>query len=132
MEEQLTIPLAAGGHLSGILRVSPVHPKRVILICHGVLGHKNYLFQPQLAKELDFFGSTYRFDFRGNGDSSGDMKYARYDEDVEDLTSVTAYLRDKGYSVEGLIGHSRGLAAPSFGFDSVKNNEVLNYCVPVC
>lgn len=41
------------------------------------LGHKNYLYQPLLAKSLPF--DTFRFDFRGNGDSDGQMKYADFD-----------------------------------------------------
>lgn len=37
-------------------------------------GHKNYLFQPLLAEKLPY--SSFRFDFRGNGDSEGEAGYA--------------------------------------------------------
>lgn len=46
-------------------------------------GHKNYLFQRLLGEKLPY--SSFRFDFRGNGDSSGTagygniaVKHARY------------------------------------------------------
>lgn len=127
MEQPITIRLSAQDHLSGILRTSTssASPKRIILICHGVFGHKDYLFQPQLAQSLDFFGSSFRFDFRGNGDSSGELKYAKYQEDWEDLEAVVSYWRNLGYSVEGLIGHSRG-----FPFILPPSSFILSILLP--
>lgn len=108
----MIIPLPDGGQLAGTLRQGAAlqAAKRVVVICHGVLGHKDYLFQPELARHLDFYGSSFRFDFRGNGGSSGEPKYARFHEDVEDLQVVVKHLRDNGLEVEGIIGHSRGPA----------------------
>jgi alpha/beta superfamily hydrolase len=40
------------------------------------LGHKNYLFQEKLAKELSF--DNFRFDFRGNGESDGILKFSNF------------------------------------------------------
>jgi len=37
------------------------------------IGHKNYLFQPLLVSRLVY--SSFRFDFRGNGESDGTMTY---------------------------------------------------------
>lgn len=38
------------------------------------LGHKDYLFHRLLAQELPY--SSFRFDFRGNGESTGEPGYA--------------------------------------------------------
>lgn len=38
------------------------------------LGHKDYLYHRLLAQELPY--STFRFDFRGNGESTGEPGYA--------------------------------------------------------
>lgn len=39
-----------------------------------ILGHKDYLFHRVLAQELPY--SSFRFDFRGNGESTGEPGYA--------------------------------------------------------
>lgn len=65
---------------------------RIVLIVHGILGshlnkqisvihctkgcwigHKDYLFQRLLAEKLPY--SSFRFDFRGNGESGGSPGY---------------------------------------------------------
>ncbi|KAF1797147.1 hypothetical protein FB192DRAFT_1030927 [Mucor lusitanicus] len=46
---------------------------RVVLIVHGILGHKDYLFQRVLAQTLPI--TSFRFDFRGNGESGGSPGY---------------------------------------------------------
>jgi len=40
------------------------------------LGHKDYLFQAKLAKELPF--DNFRFDFRGNGESDGISNFSNF------------------------------------------------------
>lgn len=38
------------------------------------LGHKDYLYHRLLAQKLPY--SSFRFDFRGNGESTGEPGYA--------------------------------------------------------
>ncbi|GJJ77659.1 hypothetical protein EMPS_10018 [Entomortierella parvispora] len=102
-------------HLAGVLQTSPSSsgaaagsPRRLGIICHGVLGHKNYLFQPTLASQLAPMMDTFRFDFRGNGESEGQMGYSNWDDDQADLNAVISYFEPKGYLIYALIGHSRG------------------------
>ncbi|CAO3686967.1 unnamed protein product [Rhizopus stolonifer] len=83
---------------------------RIIFITHGVLGHKDYLYHRLLAQELPY--STFRFDFRGNGESTGEPGYANVAEDVEDLHTVANYFEHQlGYEIYAVIGHSRGSIA---------------------
>ncbi|CAO3645764.1 unnamed protein product [Cunninghamella blakesleeana] len=79
---------------------------RIVLICHGVLGHKDYLFFKLLAQELPF--TSFRFDFRGNGESEGSPGYANIQEDTDDIAVVADYFEKQGYQIYTIIGHSRG------------------------
>ncbi|KAI8056600.1 tyrosine phosphatase family-domain-containing protein [Syncephalis plumigaleata] len=84
--------------------------KRVIILCHGYQGHKNYLFLPKLARELPY--DTFRFDFRGNGGSEGEFILDGFTGEINDLKCAVDYLINKHqYEVYGIIGHSRGAVA---------------------
>ncbi|KAG0346930.1 hypothetical protein BG004_000514 [Podila humilis] len=95
-------------HLAGVLQSTGNENRRLGIICHGVLGHKNYLFHPTLANMLAPFMDTFRFDFRGNGESEGQMGYSNWDDDFEDIDTVVHHFEKQGYQVYALIGHSRG------------------------
>lgn len=120
-EEELTVP---GTSIRGILStptsedqwLRPVN--RVIVICHGMGGHKDYIYHKlvadRLCTNLGFY--VFRFDFRGAGDSGDvpDLKVGRNIQyDLEDLDNVIfKYLiKTKQLTLGGLIGHSRGSTA---------------------
>ncbi|EGO23737.1 hypothetical protein SERLADRAFT_470020 [Serpula lacrymans var. lacrymans S7.9] len=85
----------------------PSHGRKIALILHGTMGHKDYLFQKRLALRLPI--DSFRFDFRGNHESGGKWKQGGFAEDVQDLVAVVAYLRNEyGYEVDMVVGHSRG------------------------
>ncbi|CAL1713233.1 unnamed protein product [Somion occarium] len=109
-------PREKGVHLTGILEhlVTPPSPDRnletgrerkLALIVHGVLGHKDYLYQKRLARRLPFH--SFRFDFRGNHESSGES--GSIWTDVADLQLVYDYVTRKlGYAIDLIVAHSRG------------------------
>ncbi|KAI0372117.1 alpha/beta-hydrolase [Pilatotrama ljubarskyi] len=81
--------------------------RRIALILHGSLGHKDYLFQKRLAHRLPL--DSFRFDFRGNHETPGPMYFGKFDNDVVDLEVVIEYLtKELGYVIDMLVGHSRG------------------------
>ncbi|KAG8861395.1 protein translocase subunit [Tulasnella sp. 330] len=83
---------------------------KVIEILHGVLGHKDYLFQKRLAKRVPM--DSCRFDFRGNHETGGQWSIGGLTADVEDIKAVVAYLTTTlRYTVALVIGHSRGSVA---------------------
>jgi len=102
---------AEGISIVGVLeQLEPERPTRgrkIALILHGTMGHKDYLFQKRLALRLPL--DSFRFDFRGNHETGGTWKQGAIAEDVEDLVVVVKYLTTElGYEVDLLVGHSRG------------------------
>lgn len=111
--------------------------KRLVISMHGMAGHKNYLYMPQLSDELSSNLGYYvfRFDFRGCGDSSDheDPSLGRLiSDDIMDLSSVVKYFVDGTYTqskedgdvneedtgkfiVSCLVAHSRG-TLPMFDY----------------
>lgn len=103
--------------------------KELALIIHGFGGHKDYIYQRQLARELSI--ASLRFDFSSCGDSSitnsteftedpsanqgqGATYYFRGREsDLDDFAAILAWLAKPQpdgtrYTLTTLIGHSRG------------------------
>lgn len=108
------------GHVVGSLVApdSPTTCNKLVLIAHGMAGHRDYCYQQllgqQLASNLGVW--TFRFDFRNCGESDpvpDPMVAGRtiYQTDFEDITEVVNYFRSKGLELLTLIGHSRGFAA---------------------
>ncbi|KAG0293968.1 hypothetical protein BGZ98_001949, partial [Dissophora globulifera] len=71
-------------------------------------GHKNYLFQPRVANLVAPYMDTFRFDFRGNGESEGQIGYSNFDDDYNDIDSVVTHFEQQGYCIYALIEHSHG------------------------
>ncbi|KAJ7166450.1 Alpha/Beta hydrolase protein [Mycena crocata] len=81
--------------------------RKIALILHGSMGHKDYLFQRRLAQRLP--QDSFRFDFRGNHETPGRWGQGSFDEDVVDLAVVAQYLQAVyGYVIDSVVGHSRG------------------------
>ncbi|PFH54047.1 hypothetical protein AMATHDRAFT_73061 [Amanita thiersii Skay4041] len=84
--------------------------RKIALILHGTMGHKDYLYQRRLAQRLPF--DSFRFDFRGNHESSGKWRQGNVVGDAIDIQVVVNYLKQTyGYSIELLVGHSLGSLA---------------------
>ncbi|KAI5122817.1 hypothetical protein M0805_000159 [Coniferiporia weirii] len=95
------------GDLEQVEPDQPTHGRKLALILHGTMGHKDYLFQKSLAKALPI--DSFRFDFRGNHETGGVWKMGALNEDLEDLHVVVQYLfTNFGYSIDLIVGHSRG------------------------
>lgn len=96
-----------GGDIVGILqRTSPnesTRGKRVALLIHGILSHKNQSFHPGLASKLstELKIDSFRYDLTGQGgETEGKFDMANFDDDVDDLERVIEYLREEfGYLI---------------------------------
>lgn len=71
-----------------------------------LFDHKPFLvISDHLAKEGI---STFRYDDRGTGASTGDFNTVTIESNTEDARSAVRYFRDLGYKKIGLLGHSEG------------------------
>lgn len=88
--------------------------KNVIIICHGLASWRNQKLLAYLASGLSNGLSchTLRFDFRGNGHSSGDWEFDGYEREFMDLCIVYDFVKEiLKCKVQCIIGHSQGSAA---------------------
>ena len=88
--------------------------KPVLILCHGLMSWRNQWLLHKLAvnlsKTLDCH--TLRFDFTGNGHSSGEWSYSNYEAEYHDLTTVVRYVQhDLQCHILGIVGHSKGVAS---------------------
>ncbi|KAG2219732.1 hypothetical protein INT45_007771 [Circinella minor] len=104
--EETRVKIPGQETIVGILNEKTKCDKRLVLITHGAPGHKNYYFLPILAQKLSY--SSFRFDFRGSGESDGEPKYNNMNDNTHDIYTVSNYFKEKGYTVFAIIGHSRG------------------------
>ncbi|TFY75802.1 hypothetical protein EWM64_g8210 [Hericium alpestre] len=132
-------PLETGAVLVGVLeQLEPDQPtkgRKIALILHGNYGcghtlslrlrrrililhmlmritirHKDYVFQKDLAQRLPL--DSFRFDFRGNFESSGKYVSCGFVEDMQDIELVAEHLATVfGYDVALVVAHSRGAMA---------------------
>ncbi|KAG5637882.1 hypothetical protein H0H81_002845 [Sphagnurus paluster] len=95
------------GVLEQISPSSDSKGRKLALILHGTMGHKDYLYQKRLASKLPL--DSFRFDFRGNHESGGTWREGALEEDLVDLLVVVDYLKvTYGYVIDLVVGHSRG------------------------
>ncbi|GBE84908.1 ectomycorrhiza-regulated esterase [Sparassis latifolia] len=84
--------------------------RRIALLLHGSLGHKDYLFLKPLALRLPM--DNFRFDFRANHETPGTWRFGSVLNDCVDIQVVVDYLtKEYGYIVDLVVGHSRGSVA---------------------
>jgi len=107
----IALPNAPEKFVVGVLeQVAPDEPtqgRKLALILHGAMGHKDYLYQKRLAHRLPI--DSFRLDFRGNHESSGKWLLDGFSDDYEDIEACVAYLQEHfGYIVDLIVGHSRG------------------------
>lgn len=85
---------------------------RSVIIIHGIGGHKNYTYHSKLARKIahEQGVTSIRFDFRNCGSSTKTGNLGRtLQDDILDCQAVYEYLHTEGYSIDALIGHSRGV-----------------------
>jgi alpha/beta superfamily hydrolase len=94
--------------LAGRRTIKVADSHDIYVVCHGLARSMDSGFLPELSSQLPY--NTFRFDFTGCGLSQGEFSFGEYSREVEDLRDVVAYLRDQGFSVKGVVGHSKGAA----------------------
>ena len=107
---------------STLLHLDTIHPslnkidtnKDVVIICHGFLSWRNQILLSNLASNLSKSLSchTLRFDFSGNGHSSGDWSCNAFQSEYDDVCRVYDFVTNMmKCNVSCIIGHSQGSTA---------------------
>lgn len=93
--------------LASILTKNPKNSD-TILLCHGMFDTKDSRLNLHLLNGLKKKWSVLRFDFEGNGESSGEWGYAEYEMEIRNIAELIEY-SEKKYNIKivGIIGHSK-------------------------
>ena len=93
--------------LASILTKNPSNSD-TILLCHGMFDDKNSKLNLHLLEGLKDTWSVLRFDYEGNGESSGEWEYAAYEREIRNMAELIEYSEKKfNIRVVGIIGHSK-------------------------
>lgn len=101
----------------------------VVIICHGLTGHKDEAQLTSLADSLLAHGiASVRFDFNGHGESDTPFSQHTISKELDDLQAVFEYVRGLDWvdaSRIALSGHSQGgvvagMKAGQLGADSIR------------
>ena len=89
--------------------------KKIIILCHGLKGNKtetgsfNFLVKELQAQNIN----SFRFDFRGHGESSGNDYEMTVTKELEDLEKTIDMLIKKGFNEFIILGASFGASIMS-------------------
>lgn len=131
---ETTVSVAVDGErVVGTLEIVSGRPAPVVLLLHGFAGHRHEMpiattgvgIFAHVAERLAGHGySSLRIDFRGAGDSDGDVARTTYSRQIADCRAVMAHLaaRDDvdgraihlvGWSQGGLVAAGAAVIAPA-------------------
>ncbi len=105
---------SADNKLCGILTES-LNKEQIVIMCHGIRGNKDECNSfVYLAEELKKCGySSFRFDFNGHGESSGNDYDMTITKEIKDIQNTIIMLKSKGYKEFILLGGSFGASIVS-------------------
>jgi len=109
IEEKLYYDTTDNIKLCGLL--SKVNESRkIIVLCHGLKGDKTERnsFDAFVGKLQEQNINSFRFDFRGHGESYGIDYEMTVTKEVEDLEKTIVFLKEKGFDEIVLLGASFG------------------------
>ncbi|HKB03188.1 MAG TPA: alpha/beta fold hydrolase [Gemmataceae bacterium] len=114
MPQYVEVPLPGRESLRGDLR--PGGPSDLAIVyVHGFGSHRGGEKAVSLAAECTRRGWTFAaFDFRGHGETGGEMRALTASRLLEDLSAVRAFLSERGYPRLGLVGSSMGAFAAAW------------------
>jgi uncharacterized protein len=103
-------------------------PDVAIVYVHGFGSHRRGEKSASLAAECARRGITFAaFDFRGHGETGGQMRDLTATRLLEDLSAVRTFLSERGYPCLGLVGSSMGAFAAAWFV--VRHPEAVAGCV---
>ena len=109
MEQRFKFQDSEGRRVSAVLLSPSVRTDKVVILCHGFMGHKDSVTNRMLSDHLARQSiSTLRFDFFGHGQSDGDIKDLLLTTIVAQTESALSLMQGHGFTRVGLLGSSFG------------------------
>jgi pimeloyl-ACP methyl ester carboxylesterase len=99
-----------GEQIVGVFHEGDEDLDACVISCHGLLATKDSVKYITLAEKLNKIGiPSFRFDFRGCGESEGKLINSHITNRTKDLKGVIEYVsHELGYKKLGLFGSSMG------------------------
>ncbi len=109
METTVTFRNGYGDTLAGILSEPEKPDGRGVVLLHCFTCTKHHRILRNLSQSLSAAGiSVLRFDFSGNGESTGKIEESDYTKMIGDVKEAVSLLRERGIRKVGVAGHSMG------------------------
>lgn len=109
MEKRLTFTAPNGVRLTGVLHLPAGPAVTGVILCHGMLAHKDGPKHVGLASRMAERGHlALRFDFSGRGESPGDLLGLTFTRQVVECEAALGELRRHGATTIALAGSSMG------------------------
>ena len=95
--------------LAGLFHPPAQRTSACVITCHGLLSSKDSEKYVEIARRFCDEGlAVLRFDFRGCGESKGELEETTLTERIEDLGHALDFVWEKGYRNVGVMGSSLG------------------------
>ncbi|GAB5560790.1 MAG: alpha/beta hydrolase [Synoicihabitans sp.] len=97
-----------GERLDFVFHAGAPNSRKIIVLGHGVTGHKDRPFLVEIAEGLAARGfNVVRCSWSGNGESEGEFSASNITKEVRDLDAIIGTLKTAGYRI-AYAGHSMG------------------------
>lgn len=106
--ERVNVSNSRGLKLAALLH--SMAPGPIVIMCHGFTGSKEGGGRAkEMAEELGRHGwASLLFDFAGNGESEGNFEDLTLSGQIDDLSSIVDWCKDKGFNKIVTLGRSFG------------------------
>jgi len=109
--------------------------KPVIVICHGFMSWRNQMLLTHIAGGLckKMNCHTLRFDFTGNGHSSGAWRYGNFGQEAKDLNTVIEFAnQEMKCNIACVVGHSKATYAVlriALQQEATQVSKIPSFCI---
>jgi alpha-beta hydrolase superfamily lysophospholipase len=106
--KKISLKTSDGIKIVAIQTIPSIKTDKIVILCHGITADKDESgILVRLADVLVHNGSSsFRFDFRGHGESGGKQEEMTLSGEMLDLTTVFIWVKKQGYKKIGLLGTS--------------------------
>ncbi|XP_020597163.1 uncharacterized protein LOC110036940 [Phalaenopsis equestris] len=119
-----------GEKLVGVLHSTG--SKNLVILCHGFHASKDDIQFINIISALTREGiSALHFDFSGNGESEGELKFGDFRKEADDLLAMVLYFSEKNFKICAICGLSKGGNVVLF-YASMHNDAPLIINVSGC